>query len=109
MLVTKNALVEKSDRKYDLPVNDDVEKTMLLEELSGVPLFTKITCEAKVLRVDDVTETANKKKLQNAWVADSSGMAKITLWENDVDKLMTNRSQRLNKSTVYYLKTRRSS
>ena len=53
-----------------------------------MPRFT--TCEAKVLRVDNAIEIANGEKLQHVWVADSSGMARITIWDNDVDSLATN-------------------
>ena len=60
-------------------MDDGAEKIMLLEELSGVPPFTKPTCEAKVLRVDNAIEIANGEKLQHVWVADSSGMARITI------------------------------
>ena len=47
-----------------------------------------------------MTETVNGKKLQNVLVADSTGMAKVTLWENDVNRLNALKSCRLTKMLV---------
>ena len=96
MLVTKNTVVSKSDRKYDIPAaTDDAsesEKITPLNQLSGIPPFSRVTCKAKVLRVDEVTETSNGKKLQNVLVADSTGMVRVTLWESDVNRLEAHKS-----------------
>lgn len=103
MLVTKSSIIEKSDRKFEIPdAADDTNKNekTSLNQLSGMPPFTKVTCEVKILRVDDVTETVNGKKLQNVLVADSTGMAKVTLWENDVNRLKVLKSYRLTKMLV---------
>ena len=73
MLVTKSSVIEKSDRKFEIPdAADDTNKNekTSLNQLSGMPPFTKVTCEVKILQVDDVTETVNGKKLQNVLVAD---------------------------------------
>lgn len=57
-MVTKNTLVEKSDKKFNIPVENE---KVSLNQLSGMPPFTRITCEAKVFQVDEVIETANGK------------------------------------------------
>ena len=62
-----------------------------------MPPFTKVTCQAKVLQLEEPTETANGKTLQNVLVADSNGTAKVTLWETDINKLEANKSYQLSK------------
>ena len=44
-------VVEKSDRKYAIPVGDvdDSQKITLVNQLSVMSPFTRVTCEAKVL------------------------------------------------------------
>lgn len=97
MLVTKTTTVEKSDKKYNISEDDGGEKVIPLKGLSGIPPFTRVTCEAKVVQVEEPTETANGKTLQNVMIADSSGMAKVTLWESDVHKLEADKSYRFSK------------
>jgi len=96
VLVTKNTSIEKLDRTYKIPM-DDVNATTPLNQLSGMPPFTRVTCEAKVVRLDEPTETASGKILQNVLVADSSGMARVIIWENDINKLEINKSYQFNK------------
>ena len=62
--------------------------------------FTKVTCQAKVLQLEEPTETATGKILQNVLIADSSGTAKLTLWEADINKLEVNKSYELGKMVL---------
>ena len=60
-MVTKNTVIEKLDKKFDIPAADtnESDKTISIRQLSGMSPFTGVTCEAKVLRVNEATETAN--------------------------------------------------
>ena len=53
-----------------------------------------------MLCVDEPTETASGKTLQNVLVGDKTGVARVTLWESDIHKLVQKRSYQFNKMMV---------
>ena len=95
MLVTKSSVIERSDRKFDIPDaaddTDESRKTIPLNQLSGMPPFTRITCKAKVLRADEVKNTSENQKMQNIIISDGQSTARITIWDDDVGKLETDK------------------
>ena len=95
MLVTKNTTVEKSHRKYDIPADSTgrSEKVTPLNELSSIPPFSRVTCEAKVIRIYDAIES---KKMQNIEINDGQATARITVWEDEIGKII------LNKRYIFY-------
>lgn len=45
-MVTKNTVIEKSDKKFDIPAADDTnesDKTISIRQLSGMSPFTGVT------------------------------------------------------------------
>jgi len=67
-LVDKNTQVKKSE--YEAWKDDDFSvQLMPLDKAPDVMPFAKISCEAKVLQVNDIMKMANGKKLQTAIVA----------------------------------------
>ena len=99
MFVGKNTVITKSLKNYNIEQLDDT-KTTALNELSDIPEYSKINCESKVFQVDDATSTSTGKKLQNVVVGDGHGVAKMSLWEDDVGKVTTSKSYRFEKVVV---------
>lgn len=89
MLVTKTTTVEKSDKKYNISEDDGGEKVIPLKGLSGIPPFTRVTCEAKVVKVENVSE-----KMQNVMITDGQTTVRVTLWEKEVGKLKIHNTYR---------------
>ena len=50
-------------------------------------LYEGYICETKVLWVDEVTKTANGKKLKTILIVDNTRMTRVTLWESDDNRL----------------------
>ncbi|XP_065913327.1 uncharacterized protein [Dysidea avara] len=99
VLVSKKTTIEKSPRKYDVQKIDDDCNTAL-SNLSDIPEYTKVTCEGKVIEVDNVVETANGIKLQSVTIADRSGTARIVLWGDDVNMLSSSKCYKFEKVIV---------
>jgi len=77
VFVGKNATIEESFKKYDIQQFDN-SKATALSELSDIPEYCKITCEAKAFEVEDPIFTS---KVQNVITGDGHGVTKISLWE----------------------------
>ena len=52
------------------------------------------------MKVDDIVETVNGKKLQTATIADKSGTVKIVLWGDDVNSLSLAKCYKFEKLVV---------
>ena len=56
-----------------------VAKLMHAHVLSGMQPFTRVTCEAKVLKVDEVKSGLGSGRMQNAIISDGQTVARITV------------------------------
>ena len=54
----------------------------------------------KALRVDDPIQVTGGKKKQDIIVGDSTGTARLTLWENEIGSIKEDNSYKLNGMTV---------
>ena len=59
----KKATIEESSRKYNIQELDN-SKITLLSEISDVPQYCKINCEAKVFQVEDPVLILTGKKFR---------------------------------------------
>ena len=51
-----------------------------------------MNCKGKVIQLEEATKAANGKNIQNILIADRTATARVTLWEEDINKLVTNKS-----------------
>ena len=76
MLVTKHTHCEKTDRLF--PISNEACKTsadgtnIRLEDMQSLVSFQRITCDVKVVDVDDAMEVAGGKRKQDL-VGDDMG------------------------------------
>ena len=64
--------------RQEIPdVTDISGKITLLNQFSSKFPFTKVTCEAKVLKMSEVVETASRQKTLKCFFGDSSDIAKF--------------------------------
>jgi len=99
VFVSKNATIEESSRKYSIQKLDN-SKITILSEISDVPQYCKINCEAKVFQVEDPVLISTGKKVQNVVIGDGHGVAKISLWEDDVGMLQGSKSYRFERMFI---------
>ena len=63
-----------------------------LSGLDKEPEFQRVNVKVKIAHVAEVVTLDNNRKLQNVTVADESGTAMVTLWQNDVGKVVTGKT-----------------
>ena len=54
-----------------------------------------INCETKVIQVDESTTVANGKILQNVLIPNRTATVRVTLWEDNINKLVNKKSYQL--------------
>ena len=98
--MTRHTEVEKSGEHIDV---DSVKrgscgaggKLIKLEEVQCLVPFQRVSCEVKVVDVDSVMEVSGGKKKQDVLVGDSTGVARVTVWESEIGKLKEGESYKL--------------
>lgn len=100
MKVTKSTDIEESDKNIEVEkvaaVSTSFGKIITLDEVSATGAFQRVICEVKVLSVGVGMEVNGGKHKQDIVIGDSTGKAKLTLWESEIDTLQENMSYRLN-------------
>ena len=77
--------VELSLKKFTVgDIGRLVNSKMKLKDLNSRNTFDKVCVEAKVVRVDESVKVAGGISKQDVVIADSTSVAKITLWERDI-------------------------
>ena len=61
-------------------------KLIKLEEVQCLVPFQRVSCEVKVVDVDSVMEVSGGKK-RDVLVRDSTGVARVIVWESEIGKL----------------------
>ena len=97
ILLSKHTEVEKSAKVFDVD-SACVKaggKVIMLKQLEQLVAFQRVTVEVKALHVEEVMEVSGGKKKQDVTVGDSSGTARLTVWESEVGKVAEGDSYRL--------------
>ena len=88
MLVSKFTEVEKSTKEFNVQANSGGGgKVICLNEIEKLVNFQRVTCDVKVLSVERPVEVPGGKHKQDVVIADASGTVKLTVWENEIDKM----------------------
>ena len=90
MRVDNKTTIEKSEKKYE--IKEDKDELTSLNLLCDIQPYTKMNCKGKVIQLEEATKAANGKNIQNILIADRTATARVTLWEEDINKLVTNKS-----------------
>lgn len=85
--------VELSSKKFTVgDIGRLVNSKMKLKDLNSRNTFDKVCVEAKVVRVDESVKVAGGISKQDVVIADSTSVAKITLWERDIGSVVEGKS-----------------
>ena len=81
--------VESSPKKFTVgDIGRLVNSKMKLKDLNSRNTFDKVCVETKVVRVDESVKVAGGISKQDVVIADSTLVAKITLWERDIGSVV---------------------
>ena len=71
-----------------------LSNVILLSQLDEQKDYECVTVRGKVIRVQDPVKVSPVLRKQNITIADSSAAARLTLWENSINKLSLHKSYR---------------
>lgn len=74
--------------------------TILLNQMHEFSDYQRVTMNVKVMKVHEPSKLSGGKTKQDIIVADSTGKATVTLWEDNIGRLQENISYKLNKLEV---------
>ncbi len=96
--VTNSAISFEVDDESTVTVPET--KTIVISELQDQPPFTKITTSAKIIEIDEVVTLYDGRKVQNVGISDTTGRAKLALWEDNINLVELNKSYRFSNLVV---------
>ena len=99
VLVTKKTEVEKSEKVFEVEsVSAETKKMgkiIMLKELMDLVPYQVVSVEVKVVGVEEPTVVGSGLKKQDILIGDSTGTARLAVWEKEVGKMEEDRSYRL--------------
>ena len=88
--------MEKSDKTYDVTtVNPLIPNEVNFSDIQDLSCFEHVSVKVKVFNVDDVIEVKGDKRKQDIIIKDSTGSAKFTVWEDNINKIQQGKSYNL--------------
>ena len=90
VMLNAGTRLTKSPKKFHLPSTppvQDTDTTIVLKDVPDLTTYSKVTFTAKVISVSKPEKISNGLTKQEVIVSDSTGPARLTLWEADIDSL----------------------
>ena len=95
VMLKTSTLIKQSPKKLDVAsLMADIataSKTVTLSSLESLDVFQKVTVNIKVVELKDETQVGGRVK-RDVSVADESGMARVSVWEGNVNAMEKDRS-----------------
>ena len=93
--------VESSPKKFEgVDISAVGKSEITLDELYNKNTFDRISVDAKAVRVGEPVMVSGGIKKQDVTIADSKSAAKVTLWQNDIGRMLEGKSYRLSNVVV---------
>ena len=90
--ISKSSKTFGTTVKPNLGSGDADTKEILLQQLEDQPSFQVVSVLAKVLEIGDTQTLTDGHQVQTIQVGDSTGLAKLALWQNFVNSVQVNKS-----------------
>ena len=91
VLVTKKTEVEKSEKVFEVKSvpaeTKKMGKIIMLKELTDLAPFQVVSVEVKVVGVEEPTIVGSGLKKQDILIGDSTGTARLAVWEKEVGRM----------------------
>ena len=99
VLVSKKTEVEKSEKVFEVESvpakTKKMGKIIMLKELNDLVPYQVVSVEVKVVRVEEPAIVGQGMKKQDLLIGDSTGNARLALWETEVGTMEEEGSYRL--------------
>ncbi len=92
-----------SPRKYNITETEsdaDPLKEISLVDISNMDTYQRVTITVKVASIDSPSEVRGGKRKQDIIVADTTSVARFTVWENNINTLQPRKSYKLTNVVV---------
>ena len=105
VLVTKSTDLTKSDKQFNIDTSKStlskrVGSDIDLCNLKDLEAFQRVNVKVKAIRLEEVEEVPDGKKIQNIIIADLTGTVRLTVWEKEIGKIEIGGSYSLTGMTV---------
>ena len=90
MLIKASTTIQKSPTKFAKVDLTKVSNSIQLHQLKDTDNFQRVSTTIKVLHLEDPITVSGNKCKQDVTIADATGTARLTLWEDDIGKLVQN-------------------
>ena len=88
IFVTPSTKVNTSPKKFDMKrIREMTNPDIKLKDINSRNTNDKVCVDAKVLSVSQPAKVSGNYTKQDITLADSDGVAKMVLWQNDIGKL----------------------
>ena len=96
MVLKHSTEVLQSSKHVELPDDYTMDAAVItLDQLPNIVPFNNVTVDVQIIAVRLPTNVGNGKVKQDIIIADSTTTSKLTLWEEQVDSFIANRSYTL--------------
>ena len=98
LFIGKKAKLEKSSKLFDVgkvPVGSKDSEDVCLGDIKELDEYLRVTVAAKVLSVAEAEEIGRYRKKQDVTIADTTGVCRLTVWEENIGTLVESKSYRL--------------
>ena len=87
VILKSNSRVIKSPNKFDICLQKSSKGDTALKDLPQKSVYCNVSVKAKVIQVNDSVKLANGLSKQDVTIANSTAVAQLVVWEDDIDKL----------------------
>ena len=84
--------VEQSDKTFDVDMSKLLTQKITVSEVVNRSVYEKISCSAKVIKIDEPLKVSGGITKQDTVIADDTGAIKLTFWENDIGTIEEGKS-----------------
>ena len=99
VLVKNQTVVKPSSTQFDVEVSGSSvgarKEVVKLDEVGGMQEYERVTVVVKAVRVDEPMEVSGGRRKQDVMVSDGEKTMRVTMWEDDIGKLVEGLSYKL--------------
>ncbi len=95
ILVGDSTDISKSEKTFNVDeaeASSSYEPECKLITINELQPFQKVSLSAKVIELDDIITLNDGRRVQNVFISDSNGRAKLSLWEDNIDSVQLEKS-----------------
>lgn len=95
LIVGNSTVILKSNKNFSIDFSEettDTLKEISLGDVQDQPPYQKMTVNAKIMEIANPFQLEDGRQIQDVVIADATGTAKLSLWENFVHSVTLDKS-----------------